>query len=339
MSTFRRVEYSAYGGRDKLHVATAAMLTPERPTDVVVRVAACSLNPVDYKIRNGAMRMVKGQAFPAGIGYDAAGEVVSVGASVTKWKVGDRVVLRSKTANTVGEYAVAGEDVVAYAPRPDKADAAHAAAIPLAGMTALQALRRAGCKPGDRVLITGASGGVGHFAVQLAKRVFKASHVTATASPKKFDFVTSLGADEVVDYKDKAKLLGLAQFDVVFDAAGEAVTVAPLLKPGRTVVSVAATPDNFPGANMLIAAAMWFMSRHERNAAAKAQCDYTFMWLNPNTTDLTELVAHVNEGVLTPHVDVVVDGLDKFDDAFERIESGHATGKVVIAVQRGALWW
>ncbi len=210
----------------------------------------------------------------------------------------------------------------------------------------MQALRRAGLKEGERVFISGGAGGVGCFAIQIAKHVLRAAHVATSCSGAKAALCTGLGADEIFDYtkvKDKThpfEELPPASFDVVFDCTGEAVELACLIKPGRMVVSVAHVPrhdtfdnnPNWPRPNMAVRGVLWMLSRTARNAAEARGATYEYHSLIPSGADLDELARHVEAGRLRVVVDTKFVGLDSFKEAFARIESGRAAGKVIIAV-------
>lgn len=293
-----------------------------------------SLNPVDYKIREGHLKMLMSVDFPSGLGFDAAGDVVAVGSGVSRFAPGDRVMTRSRTQGTLAEYCIVDEDVASKI--PDKIDYIQAAALPLAGQTALQSLRRAKLAEGESILICGAAGGVGTYIVQLARHVFKAARVVATASPPKFGFVQSLGATECVDYKDKAAIQALGKFDVVFDCAGDAAAVGGLIKPGRLVVSISSAPDADALAragmpqNFLMRSLLWIGSTKERFAAYQAGGTYEFLWMNPIAADLDFLGDKMAQGLIKSVVDSEFHGLDKTAEAFTKLEKGTASGKIVV---------
>jgi NADPH:quinone reductase-like Zn-dependent oxidoreductase len=230
-----------YGGPDVL--ALVERPEPEvGPRDVLIAVRAASLNPLDAKIRAGKVKLVLRLPPPVALGCDVAGVVERVGSSVTRFRAGDEVYARLEKARMGGlaERVAANEDVIAA--RPVRATFEEAASIPLAALTALQALREsAGLTAGQRVLIHAGAGGVGSLAIQIAKIL--GLHVTTTTSTKNIDFVRQLGADAVVDYTQHEPLP--AGLDAVFDTLGGASELASLaaVARGGTVVGVGGLPD------------------------------------------------------------------------------------------------
>lgn len=200
-----------------------------KPDQMLVKVHASSINPIDWKIRKGMLKFLTGSKFPLILGFDAAGEVVEIGSQVSRFQVGDAIYARldQLSGGAYAEYAAVAEKVAAA--KPSNISYAEAAAVPLAGLTALQALRDKGhLEAGQRVLINGASGGVGSYAVQIAKGL-GAAEVVGVCSAKNADLVKSLGADRVIDYKqqdftqgDKSDKYGneYTKYDIIFDVVG-----------------------------------------------------------------------------------------------------------------------
>ncbi len=188
----KAMQYEGYGGPERIRPAEVPVPRPSE-SQVLVRVEASSVNPVDWKLHSGAYRWIMPVRFPSIPGFDIAGEVTEVGDRVTRFKPGDRVfaMLDTRPGGASAEYAVVGES--AAAPAPQGLSALEAAAIPLAGLTALQALRDLGpVGAGMRVLIVGAAGGVGHFATQIA--VANGAHVTAVCGTRHTEMMRALGA-------------------------------------------------------------------------------------------------------------------------------------------------
>ena len=229
-----------YGGPEV--VAIVERPTPAvGPRDVLIAVRAASLNPLDYKIRDGKTKLVLPLKVPIALGCDVAGVVVAIGAEVTKFAVNDEVYARLEKLRMGGlaEQVAADESVVAL--KPTTLSFEEAASLPLAGLTSLQALR--GLQPGQRVLVHAGAGGVGTLAIQIAKILGLV--VVTTTSTKNVAFVTSLGADEVIDYtkenvEDRPRAL-----DAVFDTLGadSEVTSIRATKRGGVVVGVGGLPD------------------------------------------------------------------------------------------------
>lgn len=307
----------AYGGPEALEIAE--LPTPVAgPGQLLLRVRASSVNPVDWKLGSGKTRPFVRARFPHVVGYDVAGEVLALGPGVTGYTVGQRVHARLESggAGACAEQTLAGVKVTA--PMPEGMDFATAAALPLAGMTALQALRdRArlamqGSK--ERVLVVGASGGVGHLGVQLARA--SGAHVVGVCSGANAELVRSLGAHEVLDYKQPDPYRGQAPFDVVLDCvAGDFGAWSHLLTPKGRYVSC------LPGPGVVF--------RQLANPFCKRSAHAVL--LSPNRADLEALDAYFAEGKLR----AVLDKRFPFEqtrEAWERSISGRAVGKIVIDV-------
>ena len=236
------------------------------PRDILVQVRAAGLNPVDFKFRQGMLRAIQRPRLPFVLGNELAGEVIAVGRDVTRFRAGDRVFARvaKERAGAFAEQACVDEDCAAQI--PSNLDFATAAAVPLAGLTALQALRdELDVKPGQRLFISGGAGGVGTFAIQIAK--WLGAHVTTTASKRGDALVRSLGCDEVIDYtaQDISKVEG--KFDAGFELIGGKTLdqMFEILRPGTKVVSIAALPEPQTaikdlGGNRALAAVFWLIS-------------------------------------------------------------------------------
>jgi NADPH:quinone reductase-like Zn-dependent oxidoreductase len=270
---------------------------------------------------------------PVALGCDVAGVVERVGANVTRFAPGDAVYARLEKDRMGGlaERVAANEKVVAK--KPEKASFEEAAAVPLAALTALQALREvAELKAGQRVLIQAGAGGVGSLAIQLAKIL--GLEVTTTTSTKNVDFVKSLGADHVVDYtKTEALPTGL---DAVFETLGGAAEIAALaaVKPGGVVVGIGGMPDGeFARARLPSYArpAVWLATMGRRRAAAKAGTRFRYLFMRPDGAELAELARWIDDGKLRPILHKTYP-LDEVREAFAELERGRARGKIVVKV-------
>ena len=317
------------GGFDRLHMADIPTPDPG-PGEVRVRVAATGLNPVDYKLMGGGHAAWR---YPFVLGLDVAGIVDAVGPDVESWQPGDRVVYHGNLARPGGlaEYTVTVEHTMTRVPTGMSLTAA--AALPCAGMTAYQALfRRLHLDAGQSVLIHGGSGGVGGFGVQLAACVGAA--VITTCSPRNADYVTGLGAHQVIDYhsEDVAERVRAITngrgVDAVVDVVGrESATQAlDLLAYGGGLACIEALPD-FSRWHMFDRA----ISVHEialggayGSGDRRAQDDLAYMG--------TELVGLVAEGTIDPMVSEVV-ALDAVPDALRRLKEGRVRGKVVAQIE------
>ncbi len=211
----RAVVINEYGGKEKL--AEAKVSLPELGADqVLVKVAATSINPIDWKLREGYLKQMFPWSFPIILGWDVAGEIVEVGQKVKDYHVGDRIFARPETTRfgTYADYTIVDSNLLA--PVPESIAFTEAAAVPLAGLTALQALFDHGSlKAGEKVLIHAGAGGVGTYAIQLAKNA--GAYVITTASPRNHELVKKLGADEVIDYHTTDFEEVLTDIDLVFD--------------------------------------------------------------------------------------------------------------------------
>jgi alcohol dehydrogenase len=321
-----------YGGPDVLAVVDR----PEPavgPRDVLIAVKAAGLNPLDGKIREGKVKLVLPLSPPIALGCDVAGVVERVGPDVTRFRAGDEVFARLEKGRMGGlaERAVAHEDVVAA--KPANASFEQAAAIPLAGLTALQALREAaGLTAGQRVLIMAGAGGVGSLAIQIAKLL--ALHVTTTTSTKNVDFVRELGADAVVDYTKHEPLpTGL---DAVFDTLGGASELAALASVARggVVVGIGGMPDAAFARTHLPAFArpvIWLATGKRRRAAARAGARFVYLFMRPDGAQLAELAGWIDTGRLRPVLHRTYP-LAEAREAFAELERGRARGKIVVTI-------
>jgi len=214
----KAVIINSYGSPEVLQYQDAQQPQIKRD-QLLIKVHASSVNPIDWKIRKGMLRLLTGNSFPMILGFDVSGEVVAVGESVTQFQPGDLIYARldQLIGGAYAEYAAVAAKVAA--PKPKNLTHEEAAAVPLAALTALQALRdEAGLQPGYKVLINGSSGGVGTFAVQIAKAM--AAEVTAVCSRKNIELVKSLGADRTIDYTQQDFTQNTALYDIVFDVVG-----------------------------------------------------------------------------------------------------------------------
>jgi len=279
----RAVTQTTVGGPDVLFIAEQPDPAP-RPGEVLVRVKAAGLNPVDGAVRSGSYPLLGEPPFI--LGWDISGTVAALGSGVTAFKVGDEVFGMPrfpKQAAAYAELATAPADEIAA--KPAGIDHAHAAALPLAGLTAWQGLvRHGGLQAGQRVLVHAGAGGVGHLAVQIAKA--RGAYVIATASPGKLDFVRSLGADEVIDYTKGDFTAEVGDLDLVLDPMGgdHADQSLTVLKDGGVLVSLLNVHDT------------------TRAKAAARNIRVERMSVVPDREGLVELGKLADAGKLTVHV-------------------------------------
>jgi NADPH:quinone reductase-like Zn-dependent oxidoreductase len=289
---------------------------------VLIRVHYSSVNPVDWKIRNGSLRLLSGSQFPMRLGFDVAGEVVETASSVTRFKKGDRVfgMLAFRLRGAYAEYVAAGESNLALI--PENLDFKDAAAIPLAALTAYQALHYKGkIKSGDTVLVNGASGGVGSFAVQIAKAA--GTHVTAICGTDNIELVRSLGADTIIDYRKEDFTRQPDKYDIIFDVVGKRTFFGIrkcLTRSGRYITTLPNKPADILGFFLSPLLALFGYGR-------KA----TFINVQPKGSDLAILGLLVQQGKLCPLIDRVYP-LEEIREAHAYSETGHARGKIVIRI-------
>ena len=305
------------------------------PRDILVEVRAAGLNPVDFKFRQGKLRAILRPKLPFVLGNELAGEVIAVGSGVKRFRVGERVFARvaKDRAGAFAEQACVDEDDAAHMPRD--LDFTAAAAVPLAGLTALQALRdELHVKPGQKVFISGGAGGVGTFAIQIAK--WLGADVTTTASPRGEALVRSLGCDEVIDYTVQDISSTEARFDAGFDLIGGKTLeqMFDVMKPGTRIVSVAAMPEPQTairdlGGNRTLSAIFWFISYGIRSRARRAGISYRYLFMHPSGADLAQLAELIEQGKLKVIVDKTYP-LANISDALAYVESARAKGKVVV---------
>ena len=325
----RAIVYCDYGPPDVLRVEAVEKPVPgER--ELLVRVRAVALNPLDWHYVRGTpyvMRLGTGLRRPKSIrfGVDYAGTIEAVGAGVTKFKPGDAVFGGRNGA--FAEYLTTPEDA-AVALKPGRSSFEEAASLPIAAITALQGLRDQGrVGAGDRVLVNGASGGVGTFAVQIAKAL--GAHVTGVCSTRNVDLVRSLGADAVVDYTKEDFAAGSARYDVILDNVGTRPISdfrGVLAENGRYVLIGGGGLDDQgllgPVARMARAAMIRpFVDEEILPMMARMQAD-----------DLVALADLIESGKVTPVIDRRY-SLEEFAEAMRYLETGRARGKVVVALE------
>lgn len=325
--SMKAIVFSRYGGPEVLQLVDVE--TPAPGThEVLVKVHAAALNPVDWHFVRGApfpMRMMmgglRGPKRPRGVGGDFAGTIAAVGSGVTGFAVGQPVFGYTESG-TLAEYLTVPAGKVA--PKPERLTFEQAAAVPLAGLTALQAMRdKAHVKSGDRVLIVGAAGGIGSFAVQIA-RAFGA-HVTGVQSTPALDLVRSIGADRVIDYTKDDFTTGDARYDVVFDNVcnRKLADVRRVVRPGGTIIP---NGGGSPDKGISILALL-------RTLAIRKLLTHNiaFFVTNPNRADLQLLAGMIEAGTVTPVLDKVFP-LAAVAVAFRHLEAGHAHGKIVVTI-------
>jgi NADPH:quinone reductase-like Zn-dependent oxidoreductase len=325
-----------YGSSD--NVRAAEMPDPEvRENDVLVQVHAAGVNLLDSKIRNGEFKQILPYRLPVILGNDVAGVVVRAGSRVRRFKPGDEVYARpgKDRIGAFAEFISIREDDLAL--KPEQLTMEEAASIPLVGLTAWQALiERGNLKKGQKVLIHAGSGGVGTFAIQLARQV--GATVATTTSAANADLVKRLGADVVIDYRkdDFEKLL--YGYDVVLNSLGNETLKKSLrvLKPGGKLISISGPPDpDFAreiGSPWILKPVMRVLSYRIRRAAKRRHVSYSFLFMRASGDQLREITALIDSQVVHPVMDRVFP-FESTREAMAYLEKGRAKGKVVVKVR------
>ena len=311
----RAVAVREWGGTDRLELLDVDR-PPVAPDGILVRVHAAGLNPVDHKVREGKLADKFPFHFPVILGWDVAGTVDSVGPAVTWFKPGDPVYGYNRrhelSFGTYAEYTTGPEGYFAHMPRELSFE--EAAAMPLAALTAHQAIERVGLRGGETLFVPGGAGGVGHFAIQLARE--RGARVIASASPVNHDFLRELGA-EPVDYTSEdvaARVHELSPGDGadaaldIWGGPSREEVLATLRRGGRLVSLASPAPEQRDG------------------------YEIHYIFVRPSGYDLGEHITPlVHEGLLRPHIDEVFP-LERAAEAHERLEAGHVRGKLVLRV-------
>lgn len=309
-----------------------------RDRDVLVEVRAAGLNALDSRIREGEFKLILPYRPPFVLGNDLAGVVVRVGSEVRKFRPGDEVYARpdKDRIGAFAEFIAVNEDDLAL--KPKELTMAEAASVPLVGLTAWQALvELADLRKGQRVLIHAGSGGVGTFAIQLAKHL--GATVATTTSAANAELVERLGADVVVDYRKDDFEEILHDYDVVLNSLGGQTLWKSLrvLKPGGKLISISGPPDpafaREPGRPWILRPVARVLSHRIRTAARRRQVGYSFLFMRANGDQLREITSLIDAGIIRPVVDRVFP-FALTNEAMAYLETGRAKGKVVVEIGR-----
>jgi NADPH:quinone reductase-like Zn-dependent oxidoreductase len=324
-----------YGDNSRVRLADVAV-PPMGHDDLLVKVHAASVNPVDTKIRDGKLKVLIKYRMPLVLGNDLAGTVTAIGAGVTRFKVGDAIYARldKHRIGAFAEYAIVREDLAA--PKPANLTFEEAASLPLVGLTAWQALIDIGrLQAGQKVLIHAGSGGVGTFAIQLARHL--GAKVFTTVGQRNVALVKQLGADVAIDYRSERFENVARDCDVVLETLGDELLLRSFqsVKRGGVVVSIGNTPTaafaREWGLNPMLVFVMGLMSRKAMAAARARGARYEYLFMHADGEQLRQIAQRVEAGVIRPVIDKVFP-LSEVREALAYSESGRATGKVVIKV-------
>lgn len=319
------------------------MRLAEKPTpeideyEVLAEIHAASINPIDFKIRDGKVKLLVKYKMPLILGNDFSGVVAKVGAKVTRFKVGDEIYGRPRKSKigTFAEYIAIHEDDIAL--KPKNLSFEEAASIPLVGLTSYQALTEIlQLQKGQKILIQAGAGGVGTFAIQLAKLI--GATVATTASNAGANLVNSLGADEMINYKTEKFEEILKNYDAVFDTLGGEILEKSfeVVKGGGKIVSVSGLPNARFGKEYgsgFFKTLLFSAASHKLTALEKKyNVQYTFLFMKPSGEQLRIIANFMETGKIKP----VIDSVFPFEDAqkaMEYSESGRAKGKIILKIR------
>lgn len=312
----KTVAIKQYGGAEVLKIIDTEI--PSVGTDdILVKVKASSVNPVDWKLRKGMLRFLPGQKFPKMLGGDLSGEVVEVGQNISGFRAGDEVygMISAVKGGAYAEYAIVASDQIVH--KPTTISFTEAAAIPLAALTAYQSLVRLGkLEAGETVCVNGCSGGVGHFAVQIAKAL--GANVTGICSTKNIDFAKELGADTVLDYKTVNNILEISKkYDIFLDAVANQSyfnVLKALNRGGRYITTL-------PSISVILSTFFKIFSSRRGKIIA----------IRVNSEDLRFLSELIKSNKLKVNIDKVYD-LQDIQDAHRHSETGRVVGKLAVRI-------
>jgi NADPH:quinone reductase-like Zn-dependent oxidoreductase len=325
-----------YGKKEPMRLGD--MPEPElRDDDVMIEVHAAGLNVLDAKIKSGEFKLILPYRMPLVLGHDVAGVVTRVGSRVRQFKVGDDVYARAPDhrIGTLAQFIAVNENDVA--PKPGNLTMEEAASIPLVGLTAWQALvERARLEKGQKVFIQAGSGGVGTFAIQLARHL--GATIATTTSSINTDLVKGLGADLVIDYRKDDFEKVLQNCDVVLHSQDAAALEKSLrvLKPGGSLISISGPPDpafvKKIGAPWFVGLIVRLLSSGVRKKATRRDLKYSFLFMRAHGHQLREITRLIEAGAIRPVIDRVFP-FESTNEALAYVETGRAKGKVVVKIK------
>lgn len=327
---------TGYGKKAPLQLTDLPVPEP-RDDEVLVEVHAAGVNVLDAKIRDGAFKLILPYKLPVVLGHDVAGVVVRVGARAQQFKLGNEVYARLDDFRIGGFAEFVAVKETSLALKPQGLTMEEAASVPLVALTAWQALvELAQLKKGQTVFIQAGSGGVGTFAIQLAKHL--GATVATTTSTNNMAFVKGLGADTVIDYKTQAFVDVLHDCDVVLNSQ-DAQTLKQsvrVLKNGGKLISISGPPDpafaQAMGAPLLVRMVMRLLSSGIRRMAQRRSIDYSFLFMRPSGRQLREITALFDAGLVRPVVDRIFP-FESTNEAMAYVDAGRSRGKVVVKIR------
>lgn len=306
--------------------------------EILVEMRAASVNPIDWHVMKGDVKLVFNYKMPHVLGNDGAGVVTQIGKNVNKFKVGDEIYFRpgkKKIVGTFAEFCSIKQDEAAL--KPKNLSFEEAAGIPLVGLTSWQALFDLGnLQKGQKVLIHAGSGGVGNIAIQIAKNA--GAEVATTTSTSNVELVKSFGADVIIDYKKDNFEDKLKDYDLVFDTLGGKTREDSykVLKPNGILVSIAGVPTPEVavqyGLNFVVKTLFYLLNFKNSSLASKHKVNYKYFLMNANGEQLGKITKLIEEKKVRPLVDTVFP-LNEVKQAFEYQQTGRAKGKVIIKIK------
>ena len=312
----------------------------DKPTiaddQVLIEIHAAGVNPIDYKIIEGALKRIQKLTFPAAIGFDVSGVVIKKGINVKHLEIGDKVYSRvpREASGTYAEYIAVDANVVSL--KPSNLDFNSAASLPLVGLATIQAFDKANLKSGDKVLIHAGSGGIGTFAIQYAKS--KGAYVYTTTSTKNVSWVKKLGADRVIDYKSENYLDIVKAIDIVYDTLGGKYTLEAfnVIKKGGKVVSIIGEVDKETAKELKLNGIIRLILSFKRMKITKKMKSksafYKLILMEPNRSQLSEIKHLVESNMIKPVIDKIFP-FSKSINALLYQKTGRAKGKVIIEIK------
>ncbi|CAO1610695.1 NADP-dependent oxidoreductase [Brochothrix thermosphacta] len=332
----KAMQISQYGKDEKV-ILTEVKTPAVGAHDILIEVYAASVNPVDYKLRDGALKAVRPKKLPLTLGNDFAGIVTKIGAEVTRFKEGDAVygAASADRWGSFAEYFVVGEQYAAL--KPSNLSFTEAASLPLTALTAYQALTEwLDVQPSQKIFIPGGAGGVGVVAIPIAKHL--GAYVATTGSPRGRELINSLHPDLFIDYQTTDFSKQLTNYDGVFDTRGgdDLIKAFSILKPKGKIVSIAGIPDKafakreeLPQAIQL---ALAVNARKVHSLAKKHEVSYHYFMKRADGIQLEKITHLIEKGVIKPIIDKIFT-FEETQAALDYVEAGKAKGKVVITVK------
>lgn len=330
----KAVQFNNYGEVSK-NVVIAKI---EKPTisknEVLIETYAAGVNPLDYKIVEGALKRALKFKLPTTLGYDISGKIVAIGDNVNGFKIGDDVFSRVSKMGTFAEFVAVNQNLISIKPKNTTFE--EAASLPLVGLTAMQTLKRGKLKANDKILIHAGSGGVGSFAIQYAKS--QGAYVYTTTSTDNVEWVKALGTDRVIDYKTEDYKTIVKDADVVLDTLGNKYTedAFKVIKNGGKVITLVGPVDKETAKRMklnkILQLFLAFKRRKITKQIKKKSAFYSLVFMRPNAKQLDELSELVESGKIKTIIDKMFPLTDALN-ALLYVKKGRTKGKVVVRVK------